>query len=245
MASRERDPGLAAGAVEDDDRQVGGEPLDLAGPRREDGGRRDDEHRVGELAALLGAQRGRDDLQRLAQAHVVGEDATEAEVPQQREPPEALLLVGPQRRLERAGHLGRRRGVGVVDPEQGVDGPAPAPGLLLDDADLDELVPQPGVQHGEPQRVGRPVLQRAGLLDERAQPLQLGVVEGEPGAVGQEQPLLVAGERRDEVGERDLVVADGDADPQVEPVVAVGGLARADRDPRGLRSPRRMPSAHP
>ena len=63
----------------------------------------------------------REGLHGLAQAHVVGEDATEAVVVQKREPVEAVLLVGAQ------GGLQRRRNLAVDDL---VTGQQPADGLL-------------------------------------------------------------------------------------------------------------------
>ena len=150
---------------------------------------RHDEHRVVELAALVRPQHHREHLQRLAQAHVVGEHPAEPAVPQQRQPAEAVDLVGPQRRVEPRGQLGRLDGVEV---EQRPDGTAPPVGLLLDDPEGGELLPQPGVHHRDAQRVGGLVLQRAGLVDQRPQRLELGPVEREPGAAVEDEVLVAA-----------------------------------------------------
>jgi septal ring-binding cell division protein DamX len=78
-----------------------------------------DEHRVAELAALVRPQHHREHLQRLAQAHVVGEHPAEPAVPEQRQPAEAVDLVGPQRGVEPRGQLGR---LDRVEVQQRADG---------------------------------------------------------------------------------------------------------------------------
>ena len=108
-------PGLGAGAVDDHGAQAGREPGRLALPRRQHRRRCHDEHRVVELAALVRPQHHREHLQRLAQAHVVGQHPAEAAVPQQRQPAEPVDLVGPQRRVEPTGSVGRLDGIEVEE----------------------------------------------------------------------------------------------------------------------------------
>ena len=74
------------------------------------------------------------DLQRLAQAHVVGKNPSEAHALQGPEPPEAVLLIPPQLRLKARRHLDVRIGIRVEVanklPEPGVADQANALGIL-------------------------------------------------------------------------------------------------------------------
>ena len=108
---------------------------DLAFPVRHDRGRRDHEVELA-LVLALRPEEQRDRLNRLTEAHVVGEDAAAVELMQKDEPREAVFLVGTQIGLEgsRLGdardlvdvfdlceqRLGGRRHLGVLDHLQEV-----------------------------------------------------------------------------------------------------------------------------
>ena len=224
-------PGLVAGAVDDHRAQRRREPGRLALPRGQHRGRGHDEHRVVELAALVRPQHHGEHLQRLAQAHVVGEHPAEPAVPEQRQPAEAVDLVGPQGGVEPGGQLGR---LDRVEVEQRPHRAGPPVGLLLDHAERRELLPQPGVHHRDAQRVGGLVLQRARLVDQGAQGLELGAVEGEPGAAVEDEVLVPAGDRLDERGQRHVLTRHGHRDAEVEPVGgrAVDGVGGRHLDER-------------
>ena len=110
--SMSRDPDRlrrAIRAVIDADPQRRGEPLELAAPVADQAGQRDDHRGAIEPAVLLLEQDVRDGLQRLAQAHVVGEHAAglglAARIAQARwpriagaKPPAAVVEVEPQHR---------------------------------------------------------------------------------------------------------------------------------------------------
>ena len=226
-------PGLVAGAVDDHGVQVGSEPGRLALPGRQHRGGCHDEHRVVELAALVRPQHHRQHLQGLAQAHVVGEHPAEPAVPEQRQPAEAVDLVGPQRGVEPGGQLGR---LDPVEVEQGPDGAAPPVALLLDDAQRGELLPEPGMHHRDAQRVARLVLQGARLVDQRPQRLELGAVEREPGAAVEDEVLVAARDGLDERGQWHVLARHGDRDAEVEPVGgrALGRVGRRHLDERGV-----------
>ena len=99
---------LRSRAVPDHVRERRRELVELALPVRDDAGRRDDERlelllAVGLRVLLDGGlhrEQERDRLDRLAEAHVVGEDAARADLVEEREPLEALLLVRAELRLE-------------------------------------------------------------------------------------------------------------------------------------------------
>jgi len=91
---------LAAAAVVATDDEAWREALDLPRPVAEQRGRADDEHRA-VLALGLGLMEvERDDLEGLAQAHVVGQAPTEAEGAQLPQPCEPSPLVGPEGGLQ-------------------------------------------------------------------------------------------------------------------------------------------------
>ncbi len=139
---------------------------------------------------------------------------------QEAEPVETLQLVRPQLRIKR----GRQRQ--PVDPafEQSAHGLAPGSGLLVHDAKLRELVPKPGLESADLQRRVLVVLQRAGLFDEGAQLVQLGQVQGEVGAAGQEHLGLARGQRGEHGREGNRLALQSDLDAKVEPVSLLGGL---------------------
>ena len=96
------------GAVVNVDVEAGEPALSLALPATEDG-HGAHEKRGPDLGELLAfAREEREDLHRFAEAHVVGEDPAEAARVEEREPIEAALLIGAERRLERA-RCGQRR----------------------------------------------------------------------------------------------------------------------------------------
>ncbi len=70
---------------------------ELVQPVEHEGGGAGDEHRRFQPPRVPQALHERDGLERLAEAHLVGEDAAEAEGGEPREPAEALQLVGTQR----------------------------------------------------------------------------------------------------------------------------------------------------
>ena len=124
--------------------QLGRELRGLARPYAQHRRRCDDEcgRRV-EFACGAGAFEHREGLDRLAEPHVVGEHAAEPRVPQVGEPGVSLELVGAQGRPERRGQLDALRV--PPRPRQPLDGRLPLGALRLDDAEPDELIPQPDV----------------------------------------------------------------------------------------------------
>ena len=150
--------------------------------------------------------------------------------------PEPVQLVGTQpgpqgvRRLPAAGPGDP---VGLAGLEQSLHLLLPRPGLAADHAERGQLFPQPGLEPADPQRAADDLLQGPGLLDQAGELPQLGLVQAEVGAVGEQQVRLAAAERGEHVGERDLAALDRDRDPEVEPVVVAcylaGGHADAQR----------------
>ncbi len=94
---------------------------------------------------------------------------------------------------------------------------------------------------GEAQRTRLGVGQLACLVDERAEALQLGTVEAEPGARLEEHDVLAPGQRAEERLERDLLTLELDGHAQVEPVTGLSvartglGVSRAEAHDRGRR----------
>ena len=92
--------------VKTDDAQRGGPFAELGEPRGEDGEGADDEVRTGDLQLQREYAEEGDRLHRLAQPHVVGEDAVDAVPVRSEEPVDALHLMGlevhlqPRERLE-------------------------------------------------------------------------------------------------------------------------------------------------
>ncbi|MNC89636.1 hypothetical protein D3C83_56020 [compost metagenome] len=85
----------------------GSEPRDLALPVGDERGRNDEE-RAASGAGLLPEHEQGDDLQRLAETHVVGEAAAEAEAAQEGEPAERVTLVVAELSGEGRGGVERR-----------------------------------------------------------------------------------------------------------------------------------------
>ncbi len=194
--------------------------------------------------ALAGVADERQRLERLAEPHVVGEDAAELEAPERREPPEALALVGPQLRVQRGGQrvLGDR-----IELEQCSDLPLPRLRLLGDDAEGGELVPQACLVAADPQRLRRPVGEGSGLRDQLAQRLQAGLEQREVGAVREQHLRLAVRERLEHRGERQLAPLDADRDAEAEPIALAVELPCRDGDLERLADvavvgrPRRSP----
>ena len=175
------------------------------------------------------------DLDRLAQAHVVGEDAAEAEPLEVVEPAQPLALVGAQLAVE------ARRRVERDDPLELAEVLAD---LLEGRVDLDlGLVGQQRVEHAglggvEPQAAvlgGPQVGEHAVLLE----PL---LRQHAHRAVAQLDHGLAPAGRREEVGQADALAAVVDAAVEVEPVDAGGQrelelAGRADQLPLGLDPP--------
>ena len=84
------------------------EPLDLRLPVGDQRGRHDEQTGAGLALLFQGEQQG-DDLNGLAQAHVVGQAGAQAELRQEVQPAQAAVLVGPQLGAQprRAGDLPR------------------------------------------------------------------------------------------------------------------------------------------
>ena len=110
---------------------------------------------------------------------------------------------------------------------------APGGGLLVHDAQLRELVPEPGLEAADLQRRVLVVLQRAGFIDQRPQLVQFGQVQREVGAAGQQHPGLPGGEGGEQRREGNRLALEGNHDAKVEPVALVGGLG-GDRNHRGF-----------
>ena len=84
--------------------KIGGEARDLVLPRVGNGGRRDDKAGRGAFGFLAPLEVG-DRLERLTGAHVVGQDAAEAEAREVGQEVQAAMLVGAQHVLEIDGRL--------------------------------------------------------------------------------------------------------------------------------------------
>ena len=104
----------AVRSLPDDRLEARRELVDLALPVRDDGGRRD--HEIELLLILaLGPEQQRDRLNRLTEAHVVGENAAAVQLVKEHEPREAFLLVRTKIGLEGARLRDARNLVDVLD----------------------------------------------------------------------------------------------------------------------------------
>ena len=134
-----------------------------------------------------------------------------------------------------------------ADVEQPADLALPRGRLVADLAQGGQLLPQPGLEPADPQGAVGLVLQRPRLVDEPGEGGELGLVEREVRAVGQQQVRLAARQRDEQLGERDLAALDGDVDAEVEPVRVARRARRptprspASPRPRGSRAPARSP----
>ena len=106
---------VAAGAVEAAYGDAGCEPVDLVLPVAHQAGRADHQRRPGRQPAKAPVQVQRDQGDRLAQPHVVGQAGAEARAGELGEPGEAVALVVAQRRLQAHRSLQRGHHGGVDD----------------------------------------------------------------------------------------------------------------------------------
>ncbi len=116
----------------------------------------------------------RQGLQRLAEAHVVGEDTAELVLPQERQPTEPVELVRAQQCPQRRGRL---RALDGAERQQSLDLLLPRARLAADHSQLGQLGPQPRLEPADLELTGRRVLQRPCLLDQPGKRLQLGLLQ--------------------------------------------------------------------
>ena len=180
-----------AGMIED--AQRGGEPRRLGEPV-EDQGARDDEQRGGQPlggAPLPTRLEEREELDRLAEPHVVGQAAAEAEVLEEAEPAEPGPLIGAELALETRW----RRGGG--DPREAAQAlPGLREGLV---ARRRGLAGEPGVEEGG---LGGPELQvvplRLSEPGERREPLEPLLGEDPEAAIPQGHEAFAAAQGGEE-----------------------------------------------
>ncbi len=202
------------------DLEVGCEGRALARPVAHDTRRRDDQERRERRIVGTGRLHHGDGLHRLAQPHVVGEDAAEPLGAQEVEPVEPRTLIVPE------GGSQPHRG---IDPGEGrligQTAHAQPPLGLLDGehAELGQVVPQPHVVAVDRELVARPVGEGAGLVDDGAEAVELGAVEPDVLAIAQEEHPVAERQGGVEGGEVDLDLSHGHPGVQVEPVAAVVG----------------------
>ncbi len=147
---------------------------------------------------------------------------------QEHQPVEALLLVVPERGLEPGRRAHRlRRG----EPLHPGDALGPPLGLLPDDAELGQLVPPAGLEAADAgHAVAGGVCEAAGLVDELAEPRELGAVESQPGARREDERGVAPVERGEQADEVDRLTVDAHLDVEVEPVGALTVVALGDRE---------------
>ena len=107
---RREGPELAPGhrrGVNDEHAQRGGESLRLRLPVRQQRRRDHEEVGAGDGATSLQQEQEGEDLDRLAEPHVVGQAAPESQPGKRPEPAHALALVGPELREQRRARVGR------------------------------------------------------------------------------------------------------------------------------------------
>jgi hypothetical protein len=174
----------------------------------------------------------REHLERLAQTHVVGQDPAEPVLAQEGEPPEALELVGAQRRRQAVGDVRTRH---LVEVAQGGGPLHPGRGPHVHDAELRQLGPGAEVARADaqPARLGLAELRRE--RHRLVEPGELRSVEGHVGATRQDQELLVTGDRGQHVGQRHLLAVDAHEHLEVEPVGVVGLRLGQDEGDLGCR----------
>ena len=217
--------------------QVRGEPRRLALPVAD---QRHRAHQQGRVGAGRLRRDERQQLDRLAQAHVVGQDAAEAELAEEGQPGQPALLVGPQL----AGEAGRGRH--RPQPVVGLAGQQiaqPAVGVHPDQRDLLVGFARAQAQPGR-QRVRRG--HRPGLvaLQELQRRLQVRVVQLDPLAAQPDQRDLQPGQlgqlvRIERLVAHGHVVTEVHQVTQAEPGHGRPGGRRAGRGPgpRGQLQP--------
>ena len=192
------------------DPQVRGEPGRLALPVA-DQRHRAHQQRGSGLRGLRGDER--QELDRLAQAHVVGQDAAQAQVAQEGEPRKPALLVGPQRPGEARGRRHRRQ------PPVGLPGQQvaePAVGVHADQRDLVAGAALGQSEAGQ-QRVGGRHRARLTALQELQRGLEVRLVQLDPLAAQPDQGGLEPGQLG-QLGRVDHLVADGHVVAEVHQV---------------------------
>ena len=166
-------------------------------------------------AEALGAPRGeqRQDLHGLAEPHVVGEAAAEAEAAQEMEPAEALALVAAQAAAKAGGLVG---GLDAVEPGQ------LRPRSLEDG--VDPRLGQRGQERVEQSHLGTTEAQAIALGrtgdGERAVPLQPLLRQDPEGAIVEPDRPVAAAERGEQLGQARHPIAELDRAVEVEPVDA-------------------------
>ena len=208
---------VVGAAGHDPDAQTGGVGDRLLAPRGHDTGGGDDQEAVLGPAGDGVLDEG-EDLEGLAQTHVVGQNAAETVLVQEGEPPEALQLVGTQG----GGHADRIR-LGDLGEVTERGGPLdPRRRLGIDHSELGELGPdaEVGRTDTDPAVVG--VAQLCGQRHDLVQPGELGAVEGDEEAARQDQELVLAGDGGQHVGEWHVLAVDAHPNLEVEPVGVVG-----------------------
>ena len=232
---------LAVGAAVLDHLQLRGEVRRLLDPVVDHAPRGDDERRqLGRLGGrAVGLQQG-EHLHRLAEAHVVGQHAAEAELAQEVEPAEPLALIAAQLAAE-ALELSLR-----LDALEGLE--------LV--AQVGEGAIDVGRRHGRQQRIDE-----QGLRGQEAQAVVAGAVgevgervvglhpvrgQQSPRAVVELEEAVAAGDGPEHGRQVDPVAAEVDLAAELEPVDAAlhleRGRIRADaRSCRALRRPNPRP----
>jgi hypothetical protein len=188
----------ALGAVVRHHLQRGSEALDLALPVADHGCGCDEERGgLGALPALSSMKEERQELHRLAEAHVVGEARAETERAHRREPGETAPLIRAQRRSERARHGDRCGGALAQRGDRSAERP--------DGRDLDHerALTRLARERGS-QRLVHADTRRA-LGDARADLCQLGRIDRDPLAAIANERRLLGGEGGELGGAQHLV----------------------------------------
>ncbi|MDQ0648340.1 hypothetical protein QFZ53_002536 [Microbacterium natoriense] len=223
---RESPGPLATGALDEHDPQAGREPGRFRAPSAEHRGRRQHEERP-LLPRLTRVLHEAEQLQRLAETHVVSEDAAEPMPPQEREPVEAGLLIRPQVRVQSSWQRGRRNTRRLAQP---VCHRAPAHRRFRLVGEVFELLPEICLVAADA-RACLPLVELARLVDQLTETVESRMREREVAAVDEQQLLLALAQRREQGAEGDVAAVDRDDDSEVEPV-GVGGLEGGDLDLR-------------
>ena len=214
------------GAVVDVHPQLRGEPRRLPLPVADQRHRADQQGRperavAGSSAGVMGEQG--EQLDRLAQAHVVGQDAAEPDRLQEVQPGQTALLVRPQRAAEAGRRLDRLRAAASAWPASR----SPSQPSALDAVDR-----QPAVGSSCRRRARAAAARRRSAVPVAAEQLQPGRqparVELDPLPAQPDQRRLQLGQRRQLVrGQR--LVAEGELAPVVDDRVEARAGSRCRR----------------
>ena len=128
-----------------------------------------------------------------------------------------------------------------LDATQRLSRPHPVAGLLVDHADLGELVPETEVDMADPDAIGGLLLQLGRLRHQLGEVLELGVIQRDVGPVGQHDAPIAARQRGEQIRQRQSLPVDGDDDLEVQPVGPLVDEISRDR-PRPRRRGRRSGS---